>query len=272
MMATNIDVNNLVTSFLGAAGGALITCLAASKWIMEAMLKTTLDLHLQRTRDHDKSLQDAETTVKKYGQPLMHSCWRLEFTFQEIIDEQEKHEKAGRAAIVAGLQTNYTGNESLAWYSSDEGYFLADTAYRIAATAAWLQILYRDVVFLPFENGSATANFLNITEAFKRSLTTGDGDQKTLLRYDYLEGVGDLVIDDHRNCPISFARFIEKLRDDKTFQEHFTLLFVFLRSIGDGHHAQLIIAAKQCLENIRENLTEKLKLPLLSQTPAQVSR
>ncbi len=123
-----------------------------------------------------------------------------------------------------------------------DGYFLASTAYLIAAVSFWIRLYERDVVFLKFGRFSLTQRFFDLIQEFKRQLSTD-----SILWFHYINGRGEELKDPGGERPISMSEFTKKLAQDRVFRGCYDQLFEFLNELPCGKLLQNVVNTNMVL-------------------------
>ena len=224
-----------LSSFLyGAVGGGLVATLLRvfeQYWVAPWLTSSA----------------EAKHKLVLYGRPLYLGCHQLEFRLTHIGLQQQQERSNG----IESLKCSLSEARSLEWFTKN-GYYLTSSAYVIACVAAWISLYQRDVVFLPFRHKSLAAQFFNLIERFKITVST-----KTILWYHYIDGIGELLVETGHDRPMPFSRFSEKLFTDLPFRQYYDQLFQFLQQVGAGeyreHIGQTVIAVRDIKRFLADN-------------------
>jgi hypothetical protein len=232
-------VNPDVSQFLyGAIGGGAV----AAAWKM-------LDTYVVQPRFISSA--EAKRKVILYGRPLYLNCYQLEYRLNHILKKLE----AKNYDEVVPLKRSPSEARSLEWFTKD-GYYATSSAYVIACLAAWISLFQADVVFLPFRKRSIAAQFFDLIERFKISVSTN-----TILWYHYLDGIGEMLVDEKHDRPMTFSSFSHKLLDDASFRDYYDQLFQFLQQVASDSCSNQIRSATSALRDIKTFLAENNVVP-----------
>jgi len=222
----------------GAIGGGAVTAV----WKM-------LDTYVVQPRFTSSS--EAKKKVILYGRPLYLNCYQLEYRLSHILKKLE----AKKYDEVLPLKRSPSEATSLDWFTKD-GYYATSSAYVIACLASWITLFQADVVFLPFRKKSIAAQFFNLIERFKISLSTD-----TILWYHYLDGVGEMLVDEEHDRPMAFSAFSRRLFNDRSFRDYYDQLFQFLQKIASDSSSDQIRKTISALRDIKGFLAEHDVVP-----------
>ncbi len=115
-----------------------------------------------------------------------------------------------------------------------------------------IQLYERDVVFLKFGRSSLTKQFFELIEDFKNILSS-DG---SILWFHYVNGIGELLIADADDRPMTMSEFIYKLYEDELFRDYYDQLFVFLNQVAHGKFLANLETTIQQLDRIQDFLVQ----------------
>lgn len=232
-------MNSELSKFVyGAIGGGAVT----AAWKM-------LDTYVVQPRFTSSS--EAKKKIFLYGRPLYLNCYQLEYRLSHILEQLE----ANKSDRVLPLKRSPTEALSLEWFTK-EGYYATSSAYVIACLAAWITLFQADVVFLPFKKKSTAAQFFDLIEHFKISLSTD-----TVLWYYYLDGIGEMLVDEKHDRPMAFSAFSRRLFNDPSFRDYYDQLFQFLQKVASGSCSDQIRKAVSALRDIKSFLAEHDVVP-----------
>jgi len=114
------------------------------------------------------------------------------------------------------------------------------------------------VVFLPFKRASLAAQFFDLIERYKVAVST-----KTILWYHYIDGIGELLVEDGHDRPMAFATFSYKLLKDQSFRGYYDQLFQFLRQVGSGEYGDQLKQTVAAVHSIKRFLAENKVVPII---------
>jgi len=183
---------------------------------------------------------EARRSLSKYARPLWLACHNLE-------DRVARIQKGLRNP---GVLTP-PSTQALDWYTKS-GYFVTSTAYLISALSAWINLLERDVVFLEFRGRSLTAKFFRQIEQLRNAFS----DKPSALWYYYLVAIGEQLLDNEANKPMTFATFIHKLHEDSTFRIFYDQLFQYLSQVTSDRfkdHVERLLGATRSVKQFLED-------------------
>jgi hypothetical protein len=199
------------------------------------------------------SSAEAKRKLVLYGRPLYFSCHQMAFRFTHISQQQQEHRPQG----IKSLQESPTDANSIEWFTK-QGYYAVSTAYVIACVASWISLYQKDVVFLPFKDASLAAQFFNLIERFKVAVST-----KTILWYYYIDGIGELLVEDGRDRPMPFSTFACKLLKEQPFRGYYDQLFQFLHHVGSGEYGDQLKQTVAAVQAIKHFLAENKVVPII---------
>ncbi|MBD2104830.1 hypothetical protein [Leptolyngbya sp. FACHB-261] len=185
---------------------------------------------------------EARKKILLYSKPLWRACHDLHYRLFYI----KKKMHSPRATLAASPQDA----ESLQWFTTSEGNYITSAAYMIATVACWIALYERDAVFLQFGQRSLTAQFLLKTESFKQSISSN----KSILWFNYVNGIGEQLIQEETNRPVTFSSFCQKLLRDQDFRDYYTQLFCFLNEVNQGKFEASIENTLVALDDIKKFL------------------
>jgi hypothetical protein len=200
------ELSTLIYGSIGGGCAALLLKIIDKYWISPRFtdsFKARKELHL-------------------YAKPLWRDCHELEFRLKHI-----KFLINSKSESLASLKFSPKDAASLEWYTK-EGYYVTSTAYLIASVASWIVIFQKNVVFLQFGKRSLTSEFFHLIENFKTAISF----KPSILWYYYFNGIGENLILDGQDRPMSLAAFSNRMYTDKLFREYYDQLFQFLKKIA----------------------------------------
>lgn len=186
---------------------------------------------------------DARKKLFTYARPLSYACHELAYRINAIVEKIDTNTMNGTQTA---LSLSPTQAKSIDWFTK-EGYYISSTAYLMASVSCWIQLYERDVVFLQFGRSSLTKEFFDIIEAFKNRLSSGD----SILWYHYVNGIGELLIGEEGDRPITLSEFIYTIHQDELFRGYYDQLFIFLNQVADKRHLQTLKDTLRSLEDIQ---------------------
>jgi hypothetical protein len=198
----------------------------------------------------------AQEKLRTYAKPLWRACDELMFRLSVIYQDLQLPDPNEWDKELKPLRWSPTDASSLRWYNED-GQYVVSTAYLIAALSSWIILFERDVVFLRFEKVSSTTRFFELLERLKRDLADDD----SILYYDYFSGIGDKMISNEQNKPMSIGEFSYHLFQDELFRDYINQLFKFLEWVSQGNFTAQIGKAVATLEMIKEFLVDNGAIP-----------
>ena len=111
---------------------------------------------------------------------------------------------------------------------------------------------------MPFKRASLAAQFFDLIERYKVAVST-----KTILWYHYIDGIGELLVEDGHDRPMAFATFSYKLLKDQSFRGYYDQLFQFLRQVGSGEYGDQLKQTVAAVHSIKRFLAEKKVVPII---------
>lgn len=225
---------NLANFLFGVLGGGLVATgfrLAETYWLAPRFTESV----------------EARKKLFVYARPLSHACHELVYRLRAFLPKMQQAMNDTRAALSLSPQKA----TSIAWFTK-EGYYLTSTAYLFALVSCWIQLYERDVVFLKFGRSSLTRQFFDLIEGFKNRVS-GDG---SILWFHYVNGIGELLIADAGDRPMTMSEFIYKLYEDELFRDYYDQFFVFLNQVADGKFLANLEATIQQLDRIQDFLVK----------------
>ncbi len=210
---------------LGAVGGgvvALVLRIVETHWLGPTFTES----------------REAHKTLLRYSRPLALSCDDAEYRIDRILKQADRSE-------AIAFKCSPSDAKSLDWFTRD-GYYVTSTAYLLSAVLAWIALLQRDVVFLRFRRKSVTTEFFDRIRNLRVALSTG-----TYLWYYYLDWIGERLVPEGADRPMSLSAFSEKLLTTPSFRQCYDQLFEFLRRCADGEFIEELRATLQCLRELK---------------------
>jgi hypothetical protein len=234
-------MEGLASFMYGAVGGGVV---ATALRVLEQSLVTPWFT----------SSAEAKRKLILYGRPLYLSCHQFEFRFTHICEQQQENRPSG----IQSLQVSTAAAQSVDWFTK-EGYYAASSAYVLACVASWISLYQKDVVFLPFKRASMAAEFFGWIERFKIDVST-----KTILWYHYIDGIGELLIEEGHDRPMPFSTFSYRLLKDEKFRSYYDQLFQFLCRVGSGDYHDQLRKTVAAVKAIKLFLAEKYVVPTIA--------
>jgi len=225
---------NLANFLFGVLGGGLVATafrLAETYWLAPHLTESV----------------EARKKLFLYARPLSHACHELEYRLRALLPKMQAEMNDTRTA----LNLSPRQAQSIDWFTK-EGYYITSTAYLLALVSSWIQLYEKDVVFLKFGRTSLTKQFFDLIEDFKNRLSS-DG---SILWFHYVNGMGELLIADGSDRPMTLSEFIYKLYTDELFRDYYDQLFVFLNQVAMGKFLANLEATIQKLGEIKHFLVQ----------------
>lgn len=189
---------------------------------------------------------DARKKLYTYARPLSHACHELVHRLNAIVAKMDDENDSKGPLRLSPKQA-----KTIDWFTK-EGYYITSTAYLIAVVSCWIQLYEQDVVFLKFGRKSLTKRFFDLIEGFKNSLSRHD----SILWFHYVNGIGELLICEDSDRPISLSEFVYRLYKDELFRDYYDQLFIFINQVADGRH---LINLRNTIQIIHEIETFLIK-------------
>jgi hypothetical protein len=199
---------------------------------------------------------EAGKKLRLYAKPLWLDCHELEFRLQAIRAKMQ----GANFNKTASLKLSPGEAQSLAWFTK-EGYYITSTAYLIASVASWVALFQRDVVFLQFSKKSLTSQFFDLIVRFKASISASP----SILWYHYIDGIGENLIQENDNRPMSLAAFSHKMYSEPSFRDYYDQLFQFLHKVAEGQYNEQIDNTLMSLAEIKGFLERNGTVPEISE-------
>lgn len=220
----------------GTGGGALI-----SLWIRKKNAKID-----------DKI--EAERKLKKYSKSLWIDLHEMHFRLNHIKSNLELK----NLNEVKPLTYYPDETKNIDWYTKD-GYYITSTAYLFSSLSSWISIYQRDITFLDFGDNSTSAEFYRKVERLKQAIS--DTDKRSIMWYHYFNGIGENIIGNTENTPITFAQFIKQLNSDAKFRLFYSQTFYFLNTLSKGESINLIEQIIREIEECTNYLEQHTDIP-----------
>jgi hypothetical protein len=222
--------------------------------IVGAALKIgTIEIGYFRNRSHL-----AQEKLRLYAKPLWRVCDDLKFRLEIILTGLQSKNPEKIKDTLEPLKFDPDTAQSIRWFN-EHGQYVTSTAYMISLLSAWITLFERDVVFLRFKKVSSTTNFFSLLEDLKSALT----DNGSILYYDYFAGIGDKLLLENHNRPMSIAAFSYSLFQDNEFRNYYNQLFKFLREISNGRSTENVESSIFALQTLANFLIENGAIPEL---------
>lgn len=190
----------------------------------------------------------ASRKLVEYSKTLWLACDDLEVRLTQIANKYKDR-------TLEPLYWQPSDSTPVRWHVED-GYYATSTAYLLANLLAWIRLFERDVSCLKFTKKSDATKLLHEFHSLKRCLSKKD---VSILWYQYLNGIGDFLIDAKR--PMSIAAFSIKLSSDDHFRSFYGQLFRFLNSLRDDTRIELINDAISVIRTIKPLLERRGAVP-----------
>jgi len=81
------------------------------------------------------------------------------------------------------------------------------------------------------------------------------------LRFYYISAIGEKLIRDGENKPMTFSEFIDCLHKDLDYRNYYSYLFEFINKISSGEHDDILKRTSDRLSRIRKFLERNQIVP-----------
>jgi len=199
---------------------------------------------------------EAKRKLKKYSKSLWFDLHEINYRLKNIKTNLKSNNF--KEVLPLTYHPDINMDMDIDWYTKD-GYFITSTAYLFSSLSCWISIYQRDVTFLDFGESSNSADFYRKIERLKQSISNTE--KGSIMWYHYFNSIGENIIENTQNSPITFARFINQLDSDIKFRLFYSQTFYFLNTLSKIESIDLIEHIMNQIEDCQDFLEQHIDIP-----------